>query len=298
MRGGVFFCPSCNGELILRKSGNTKPGSKRPHFAHRNLTPNCTPETALHYLFKHLLFHKLKEHLANNQPLPISWNCKFCHTKHSGNLLKKIADVKLEYNLGVCQPDLALLNESGNVFAAIEIVVTHKPEPVVLKHYDENDIIPIIISLQSDEDIDCLDHKISNPDIVETCFNPRCSVCRHFLEKTILTIVDGPCWKCGHTMKVAIVEGGMERGGSASGPEDFTEQEIKIARSRGAILKTQYSRTQGRRYIANSCGNCGSFAGDFYLWIQYLRPAQMMELPSEIHHVGYHCEHCASLKYQ
>jgi competence CoiA-like predicted nuclease len=54
-KGGSFFCPECKTKLILRKSGKTGNGTKRPHFAHRGLTPNCTPETALHSVFKNLL---------------------------------------------------------------------------------------------------------------------------------------------------------------------------------------------------------------------------------------------------
>ena len=46
-KGNDFFCPVCSSDLILRKSGNTGKGAKRPHFAHKSLTPNCTPETAV-----------------------------------------------------------------------------------------------------------------------------------------------------------------------------------------------------------------------------------------------------------
>lgn len=51
-KGNVFFCPVCKTDLILRKSGKTGKGTKRPHFSHRKLIPNCTPETALHYSYK------------------------------------------------------------------------------------------------------------------------------------------------------------------------------------------------------------------------------------------------------
>jgi competence CoiA-like predicted nuclease len=29
-----YFCPECKDKLILKKSGKTGKGSKRPHFAH------------------------------------------------------------------------------------------------------------------------------------------------------------------------------------------------------------------------------------------------------------------------
>lgn len=77
-KGNEFYCPVCKEELILRKSGKTGKGSKRPHFAHQNLTPNCNPETALHFSFKNLLYKYLEEHITGNIPLQFSWDCKYC----------------------------------------------------------------------------------------------------------------------------------------------------------------------------------------------------------------------------
>jgi hypothetical protein len=34
--------------MILRKSGKTGQGSRRPHFAHKSVNPDCNPETAIH----------------------------------------------------------------------------------------------------------------------------------------------------------------------------------------------------------------------------------------------------------
>lgn len=297
-KGNDFFCPLCKTELILRKSGKTGKGAKRPHFAHRALTPNCTPETALHYSFKNLLADKLQQHIATQTPLPMTWQCKYCYGGHSGNLLKKIKTVKVEHNMTVCQPDIALLDYDDKVFAVVEVVVTHKPEENVLKFYSDNNIILIQINLKSDKDIDELENKISNPDFVATCFNPKCKVCGHFQQKTTMTIVDGPCWKCHSTMKVAIVEGGMERGGSSSGADEFTPQEIEFAKSKGAIIKVHYSKTANEKYLANTCPKCGTFAGNFYLFTQYLSPASMGELPSETYDIGYHCDHCLEVAYE
>lgn len=161
-KGNNFFCPVCKTELILRKSGKTGKGRKRPHFAHRSLTPNCTPETALHYSFKNLLVEKLQLHIATQTPLPITWQCIYCDDEHSGNLLKKIKTVKVEYNMTVCQPDIALFDSDDKVFAVVEVVVSHKPEERVLKFYNDNNIILIQINLKSDKDIDELESKIAN----------------------------------------------------------------------------------------------------------------------------------------
>ncbi len=69
-KGQSYICPNCNLELILRRGK-----IKRPHFAHKTLSVNCTPETALHYKFKILLKEKIQQHLESKLPLDIQSNC-------------------------------------------------------------------------------------------------------------------------------------------------------------------------------------------------------------------------------
>lgn len=77
-----------------------------------------------------------------------------------------------------------------------------------------------------------------------------------------------------------------------SGPSSFSEEELKFARQKGAIIKLHYSKTQNENYLANTCPKCGSFAGQFYLFQQYMAPAEFGDLPSQAYEMGYHCEHC------
>lgn len=301
-KGNDFFCPVCKTDLILRKSGKTGKGTKRPHFAHRALTPNCTPETALHYSFKNLLADKLQHHITTQTPLPFSWNCEFCGIEHIGNLLKKVKAVKVEHNMTVCQPDIALFDNEEKVFAVVEVVVTHKPEENVLKYYNDNNIILIQINLTSDKDIDELENKISRPDKIGICFNPKCKTCGHYQSKIILTVIDGSCWKCGKTMKVATISTsneGMVRGiFNNLTPSDFTPEEVALAKSKGVILKMHYSKTANERYLANTCPHCGNFAGNRYLFSKYISPAGYGELPSQTFDIGYHCDHCVEIEYE
>jgi hypothetical protein len=295
-KGGDFFCPVCDSKLLLRKSGNTSKNSKRPHFAHKSLTPNCTPETALHFSFKNLLAQKLQHDINNSLLLTITWNCKYCTEKHAGNLLKKVAHLKVEHDLGACQPDIALLDNDNKVIAVVEVVVTHKPEKQVIDFYQRNNIILIQLNLTSDNDLNEIENKISNPDFVSFCFNPKCRVCERFLQKKKMTIIDGPCWKCGNTMKIATVSsgnGGYIRGlNSNLSPNEFTTDEVAFARDKGVILKEQFSKTTNDKYLANSCIKCGAFAGNFYLFPHYIAPAGYGQLPSETFDIGYHCERC------
>lgn len=293
-KGNEFFCPICKSDLILRKSGNTGKGSKRPHFAHRTLTPNCTPETALHYSFKNLLAAKIQVCLDTQTPLPIDWHCTFCGTGHSGNLLKKVRSVKVEHNLKVCQPDICMFDAEGKPFAVVEVVVTHEPEKEVVSFYSNNDIILIRIDVTSDEDIDKLEERITKPNFVGTCFNPKCKTCGRWQQTKIMTIVDGPCYKCDSTMKVATIAAskGLINGASNIAPSEFSYDEFQFAQSKGVVLNVHYSKTVNEKYIANTCTGCGAFAGNHYLFTQYIAPASYGSLPSEQFTIGFYCEYC------
>jgi competence CoiA-like predicted nuclease len=72
-KGVNYYCPLCKKEFILRKSGKTGKGSRRPHFAHNELTPNCTPEGVLHYSFKKMLIDLLDKYKAENKPFILNW---------------------------------------------------------------------------------------------------------------------------------------------------------------------------------------------------------------------------------
>lgn len=291
-----YRCHQCESPLILRKSGKVGKNSKRPHFAHKTLTPNCTPETALHYSFKNLLFNKIIACLKSQIGINFNWDCQYCTDNHKGNLLKKIREVKLEYNLGACRPDIALLDVEGNVFGVIEIVVTHKPEPKVLNYYKENNIILIQIDLKDDRDVLLIDKKLEHPDYVDLCFNPRCKKCNNYLQVKQMIIIEGSCWKCNRPMKIAAIQsknGGAIRNISNNlKPSNFTRDEIQFARSKGVLLNNNYSKTVNKKYLSNTCSNCNSFAGDHFLFTQYIAPANYGDLKSKKFNIGYHCEEC------
>jgi len=68
-KGNEYFCPGCGRNFILRKSGNTGKGSRRPHFAHNNFDESiskCEPDIYLHETFKIELFDLLEESIKSN----------------------------------------------------------------------------------------------------------------------------------------------------------------------------------------------------------------------------------------
>ncbi len=295
-KGSNYFCPQCNSNLIIRKSGNTGKNCKRPHFAHKNLTHNCTPESALHFIFKTLVYKKLQTLIETNNPFSFEWECKYCKEMHNGNLLKKAHTVKLEYNLKECQPDIALLDDENNVYAIIEVIVTHKPDKNALNYYKNNNIVLIECMLTNDLDLVDIDLKLKKPDSVNVCHNHKCKKCGNYLTKLHMYINEAACYRCGNNLKYAYImsqTGDMVRGQSNHiYPDDFNNKEINLARSNGVVLKKQYSKTSGYSYLANSCNNCNTFIGNHYMFTEYISQEDYSEAEKNKHDVGYQCEHC------
>jgi len=295
-KGLDYFCPLCNTEFILRKSGNTGKGSKRPHFAHKNLTVNCTPETVLHYLFKTQAYELIRKHILQNEALNFNWMCKYCEEKHSGNLLKKAKNVKLEYNLGSCLPDIALFDENDKVYAVIEVVVTHAPEESTLKFYKENKIILIKLNIVNESQLENVNEKLTYPDFVDFCINPRCKKCGDYLLKKRMIIIEAKCYRCEKDIKIAGIDsqndGVIRKINSHLTPSDFNEMEIDFARSKKVNLVLNFSKTAGMKYLANSCKECKAFMGDFHSFEEYYAPAEYGDLKSQKYDIGFVCRNC------
>ncbi len=272
-KGGVFFCGFCKDPLVLKKSGNTGRGSKRPHFAHKALDPNCSPESALHFEFKTILVNEIMERLDRHSEFAISWKCIYCYRKHSGDLIKKARRVALEHSLGICRPDISLFDEDGRVYAVIEVVVTHAPDNAVKDYYRKNGITLIELHLDPDAVLNDVSTKLSSADHVQLCPDrKRCSDCGHFQESIEMKLIEAPCYRCNSKMKVPYIEGDHSRG-SHIGPDQFSQKEMAVAREQGAFIDWQYSRTLNAKYWAATCWRCKRFIGRNQLFTDYIAPA-------------------------
>jgi len=245
-----YFCLGCKEKLILKKSGKTGKGSKRPHFAHYSQSPNCTPEGVLHKSFKLLLLEKIKKHITEKSPINIEWECIYCHEKHKGNLIQCAIDVKDEFQMDKCRADIALIDQEGKPFATIEIVVTHKPEEATISYYKENKIALIQIELESEYDLDIIDAKINFPTSVDYCFNPQCPNHGEYFYIRKPKILKK---KCGnfHIMTSCIAVTNHYFGLQQS--TDFTDEEIKSAKSKGVVFEGKsiicpHCRAERNRY--------------------------------------------------
>lgn len=291
-KGLHYHCPECMGVMIARRSTGQKKGAKRPHFAHKVMSPNCKPESVLHFGFKRLLSQRIQKHLDNKEPLLIKWRCSVCEREHGGNILKKATLMEEERSLGPCRPDIVLSSNSDSPIWALEVVVTHAPEERTLAYYHQQRIALAQFNLRSDTDLERAAAEVLLPDHVDQCINTRCPKCQRFQRNVVLWVIEGACWKCSCIMPIAVVEGGESRGGTYAGPEHFTDAELKIARDHGCLIKSKYSKTQRRSYLANTCRECGAFAGEFHLITQYIAPAGHGELKYGKFDIAHYCEHC------
>ncbi len=296
-KGNIYLCLICNQELILRKSERKL---KRPHFSHHQLTQNCSPESAIHFAFKSILFKKISKSIAKKEAIEIFWQCNYCNKKHSGNLLKKASVVKLEHTLiepdssKYFRPDISLLDDKNKVFAVIEIIVTHEPEPELIDFYNKNKIFFIFFKVSNEGDLKLIRGKKFKPTYVHYCENPKCNECSGYKQETLMTIVNGKCDICQEEMKVAIIEGAVnERNGAYTGPDRFYFDELKTAISKGVNIVKQYSKSMGVSYLANSCKNCNSYVGNYNLYQDFYLMALYGNFTFERFVIGYHCNNCA-----
>jgi hypothetical protein len=65
--------------------------------------------------------------------------------------------------------------------------------------------------------------------------------------------------------------------GSFYGPEEFTERQVEYAAGKGVILKKQFSKTTKKDYLANTCGHCGNFVGEFFIH-EYLYEGEKFDI--------------------
>jgi hypothetical protein len=178
-KGDQYFCPYCKGKFIFNRSIKQGKGSRRTHFSHEVLTPNCTSEGYLHSTFKIMLLEILQNHIAAARPFEINFKCNICQNIHTIDLLGIASAAKSEYDLKVARPDIALLREDGNVYAVIEIVDTHDLENSVINFYRDSEIFVVKIILESEDDLEKVEERSKSPSEVTLCNQEQCPVFRN-----------------------------------------------------------------------------------------------------------------------
>lgn len=270
------ICPECKVPLIARKGPY-----KIHHFAHKGGS-NCKGETLLHTCGKRIIQDRLVRALSTHQSLPMEWKCNECPDQHEGNLIRSGHSVELEYSFGVCRPDLTLFDKDKKPVVFIEIVVSHQPGQNVYSYAEEHSIRIVEILISSPDDLEKLasDEPI-RPASVNVCTRPKCGKCASSLSRQYLHVVSGSCWKCDNEMKFALID--QEH--ATIGPEEFSQEQARIASEHGALLKEKYNRNLRGRYLSNTCPNCNVI--NLYFYHNYDYWQRKTGIP-----VGHTCGNC------
>jgi hypothetical protein len=235
-------------------------------------------------LFKQTLFAILKEHVEQQRSLTISWNCTYCSGRHTGNLFKKVrsvTDVEGQPN------QINLADENGQSFVIVHISKNKKPNIDIAHGLRDQSIIYLQVCPPDGDDTRIME-SVSSPRFVSTCLNPKCKTCGGYQSEKKLVIIDSECWKCNSKMKVAI----MDCNGHYPGPETFTDDELTFARSKGVLIKNNFSRTAGESYLSNTCPTCAALTGQHYLFTDHYTEAMNGYYAYQSYPVGYTCEYC------
>ena len=170
-------CPSCTTPLQAKNGGR----KVRHHLAHLAGNPSC--EGWMHATAKLLLYKRIADAMAADNPLTIEWSCGrwpfiACRVLHKADLLgKRILDrVCLEQQLPAwnIRPDIVLLyGEEPKVL--IEVVDTHRPETTVIASN-----LPVLeIHITEPSDLEALAEGPVPIEVIHNypCPDPCCDVC-------------------------------------------------------------------------------------------------------------------------
>lgn len=135
----AVWCLGCGADMHARGGG---PRVRR-HFAHRvHVGGTCSFESALHAATKQVICDSFAGAKAAARPYKLSWICEGCESIRSVDLVSLSDRVTPETEMvtGVVS-DLAF---EGSRRFAVEVVVTHPPEPQALSRYKAADI-PVFV---------------------------------------------------------------------------------------------------------------------------------------------------------
>ena len=249
-------CPVCRTAVVARKGDKT-----RHHFAHYP-GANCSAETALHFIAKQLIYDKLITALSIRQVICIYWKCIVCSGRHDLNLLDGISSVVTEKSMGTCRPDIALLDSDRNPRILLEIVVSHRPDPLVLDFCSQGQIPLLIFRVRDAESLETLAAQTKlDPTVVLYCPRQRCTNCGGPLFPKRMFFFSSRCWRCNGPMKIAV----MEINDKLYGPDYFSESDRRFAHEQGVVFRQHLNKTKQQMELALGCMNCGVATGSRYL---------------------------------
>lgn len=234
--------------------------------------------------FKQAVLAFLTGHIDGQLPLLMNWKCQYCDGQHQGNLLKKVKSVTVDAG----DPNqIQLLNESGTIFGMVAISKNKKNNIDAAQNFQQKGIIYIQVSPPLTES-QSVEDSLVNPKFVDICTNPKCKICGGSQHEKSMVIIDSSCWKCNGPMKVAV----LDCGHWYPGPDEFSQEELTFAASKGTLIKNNYSNTASKSYPSNTCPSCSAFTGDHFLFTDHYTEAIYGHYAYERFPFGYFCGSC------
>ena len=211
----------------------------------------------------------------------------------SGAQLGSVGEAVLERSLGPVQPDIAVLDTAGQPRLAVEVVVTHRPEPEALAWYLDNNIGVLVVE-PTWETIKEL-RKASWRPLPTRCAAPA-GVTQSSRRRTVRVRTTGPKPSFGARPRfgllavqrevpaVDVIEIFPDRTSRSLRASDPSLAGIaKQVKSMRVGLRDDFSKTENRRYLMHHCPHCGAKAGDYF---QYEHTAHNTLIAgSDVHHV-------------
>ena len=255
-RGIQYSCPSCFAPVVPRQGA-----IRRHHFAHLSGAINCSTESQLHALCKRLISGGFEAALKERRSYELDWRCSECHVQHRGNLTKQGRRILIEPSFHGVRPDPLVEDEAGRAVAAVEVVVTHSPDPKTLAVYARQHL-PVLVTGIANDDIALLSQRLGTVEAINSgCRAPRCSRCKNRMHFVELQQWEGyHCYNCNEAMSIfqAIdVTAGLMT-------PRLPRTAIRVAQDRGGKIEVRYSKTAGARYPMHVCGRCNYGQGDHY----------------------------------
>ena len=270
-RRGDLTCIGCGGRLVLRAGERNA-----AHFAHVGSEGCSNPESALHQAAKRVIASSIAHRQNDGEPYSATWTCLNCGAARRSNLASpRVKSVEVEVRLDRVRPDIVLRDADGQPRVAIEVVVTHAPEPEAIAWYAANDVSVLEVVPTWDRLNDlrqgfdaptahfmrCDGYRHSTP------AGGPCACGQHVTSLRLETVAGPECWKCKRVVAVidVIDTMGAETANRASNPRFGGIEEV--AMSMGVSLKKSFSKTEDRTYLMHHC-QCGAKAGDYFCYEQ------------------------------